>query len=189
MGSTDLRPVVFVDRDGVLIENCSEYVRSWSDVEIFDQAVTAGRLLTKAGLPLVVVTNQQLVGKGIATLDAVTALNNRIIDTFRSAGVDILAGYMCPHLREDDCQCRKPRPGMLLQAATEHQIDLEKSFLVGDATTDLLAAEAAGVTGILVRTGRGVSEEPKVAGEYSSRWAVLSDFLAAASFVLGSRGV
>jgi D-glycero-D-manno-heptose 1,7-bisphosphate phosphatase len=189
MDLNGLRPVVFVDRDGVLIENRPAYVRCWEDVEIFPRAVEACRILTEAGLALVVVTNQALVGRGLLPYDEVAALNDRILDSFASAGALILGRYICPHHPDKDCSCRKPKPGMLLQAAKEHGIDLSRSFLVGDAVTDLQAAEAAGVTGILVRTGRGVDEEPKVAQIFDSRWAVEDDLLAAASFILVSKVV
>jgi D-glycero-D-manno-heptose 1,7-bisphosphate phosphatase len=188
MGSNGLRPVVFVDRDGVLIENREHYVRTWEEVEIFPGSIEAGRMLTAAGLGLVVVTNQALVGRGYLPLEVVSSLNNRILDCFKDAGVEIIGRYMCPHHPDDNCGCRKPKPGMLLQAAKEHGIDLSNSYLVGDATSDLLAAEAAGVTGILVRTGRGVSEEPKVAQDYNARWVVQNDFLAAATYILASKG-
>jgi len=189
MGASFQQQVVFLDRDGVLIENRQEYVRCWADVAIFPQAVEACHLLSEAGFAIVVVTNQAVVGRGILTYETVRDLNERIIDAFRSAGANILASYICHHHPDEQCDCRKPRPGMLLQAAREHDIDLTKAFLVGDALTDIQAAEAGGVKGILVRTGRGISQEPLVTHTYGSRFVVCDDLLAAATLILASIGV
>lgn len=151
---------VFLDRDGVLIENVHTYVRSWDEVEIFDQAVEAFSRLTRLGVPMVVVTNQAGVGRGVLTLDYVTDLNRRILGEIeRRGGGRFLASYLCPHHPDDNCDCRKPLPGMLLRAAREHGLDLSRAVMAGDGVTDLQAAEAAGVHGVLVRTGRGAEQE------------------------------
>lgn len=189
MSSTDPRQAVFLDRDGVLIENRDGYVKSWAEVEVLEQAVEACKLLSEAGYPIVVVTNQQVVGKGILTLEETEILNEEILNVFRSKGANIVGSYLCHHLAEEGCNCRKPRPGMLLQASIEHGIDLARSCMVGDALTDIQAADAAGVTGILVRTGRGVRQEPLVTEAFGSRCAVFDDMLAAASYILVSSGV
>jgi D-glycero-D-manno-heptose 1,7-bisphosphate phosphatase len=171
--------VVFLDRDGVLIENVPSYVRTWEQVEIFPRAVEAVALLAREGVPMVVVTNQSSVGRGILSLDHVAGLNRRILEEIeRLAGAKFLAAYLCPHAPDEGCECRKPKPGMLLKAAAEHGLDLSRAVLVGDGLTDIHAAASAGVCGVLVRTGRGLKEEQKMHASRLNR-PVFADLLAA----------
>jgi D-glycero-D-manno-heptose 1,7-bisphosphate phosphatase len=86
-------------------------------------------------------------------------INDRLLKTIQENGVQVDGLYMCPHKPEDECTCRKPKPGLLLQAADELSLDLSSSWMIGDAWTDLLAGQAAGVGGtVLVRTGRGAAQ-------------------------------
>lgn len=186
MPATEPRRAVFLDRDGVLIENCEHYARSWSDVEIFLQAVEGCRILDEAGYALIVVTNQAIVGRGILPLPYITALNDRIIDALRAAGAPILDAYLCPHHPDDDCDCRKPKPGMLLQAAKEHNLDPSRSYLVGDNITDIQAGSAAGTHPMLVRTGRGAENEPRVAATFGDACPVFDNLLGAALYISGA---
>jgi D-glycero-D-manno-heptose 1,7-bisphosphate phosphatase len=147
---------VFLDRDGVLIENRSDYVRDWSHVVILSMTVEALAGLHEKGFKIVVVTNQSGVGRGLISLETAQEINDRLVQTLRERGGWIDAVYMCPHQPQDRCQCRKPQPGLLLQAAQELSLDLSASWMVGDAWSDLLAGQWAGVQGtIMVRTGRG----------------------------------
>jgi D-glycero-D-manno-heptose 1,7-bisphosphate phosphatase len=156
--------VVFLDRDGVLIENVPTYVRSWEDVQIFDRSVEAVSRLTKLGVPIIVVTNQAGVGKGILSLQLVTSLNQRILSRIEEmGGGKFLSAAICTHHPDDDCDCRKPKPGMLLSEAKAYDLDLSNAVLVGDGLTDIQAAAAAGVRGVLVRTGRGEAQEKELA--------------------------
>jgi D-glycero-D-manno-heptose 1,7-bisphosphate phosphatase len=151
-----LHPAIFLDRDGVIIENRANYVRSWADVEIFPQAVEA--LIQVRHLPykIIIVTNQSVVGHGLISYPEAKAINNRLVADIETKNGRIDAVYMCPHIPSDHCVCRKPKPGMLRQAAQEHAIDLKNSFMIGDALSDVAAGQAAGVKlSILVRTGRG----------------------------------
>jgi D-glycero-D-manno-heptose 1,7-bisphosphate phosphatase len=150
---------VFLDRDGVLIENRADYVRDWSDVSLLPGTVDALRGFHAKGLKIIVVTNQSVVSRGLISFDAAQEINNRLIKTIVENGGWIDAVYMCPHQPQDLCTCRKPQPGMLLQAARELSLDLGASWMVGDAWSDLLAGQSAGLEGtIMVRTGRGTSQ-------------------------------
>lgn len=149
------RPAIFVDRDGVLIENRDEYIRLPEHIKPLAGALEACFEVNRSAYALVVVSNQSAVGRGILTLDQALDLNRIALDHFRSHGVRFDGAYICPHAPEDHCECRKPKPGMLLQAAREHDLNLQASFLVGDNITDMQAAEAAGATGVFVRTGLG----------------------------------
>ena len=176
---------VFLDRDGVLIENRAEYVREWAHVEIFEEAAAACRRLSEAGYLLLMVTNQSAIGRGILTYNEVKAINDRVIGEFALRGADIEAAYICPHAPDEACDCRKPLPGMLLQGAREHRVDLSKSFMIGDAGTDMEAADAAGAVGIMVRTGRGRTQEAKLSAENRLVWEVVEDLQAATDMILG----
>lgn len=150
---------VFLDRDGVLIENRSDYVRDWSHVTILPRVMDALSGFHKVGFKIVIVTNQSAVGRGLISMGTAQEINERLIHTIKESGGWVDAFYMCPHTPQDHCNCRKPLPGMLLQAAQEWSLDLRSSWMVGDAWSDLLAGQTAGLEGtILVKTGRGSSQ-------------------------------
>jgi D-glycero-D-manno-heptose 1,7-bisphosphate phosphatase len=153
-----VRPAIFLDRDGVIIENRPGHVRAWSDVAFLPGALDALADLAASPYAVVVVTNQAAVGRGLLTLDQAQALNAGVVRAIRGAGGRIDAAYLCPHRPEEICACRKPRPGLLLRAARELDLCLSDSWIVGDALTDLQAARAAGARGVLVRTGRGSAQ-------------------------------
>ena len=145
---------IFLDRDGVLIENRSEYVREWSHVKIFPGALKA--LSHLHGYKIVIVTNQSAVGRGLISLEIAHEINNQLIKVIKENKAKIDGVFMCPHTPSDQCSCRKPKPGLLLQAAKELSLDLHQSWMIGDAWSDLLAGKAAGVRGgVLLKTGRG----------------------------------
>lgn len=151
-----LEPAIFLDRDGVIIENRRNYVRSWADVEIYAQALEALASVRLSSHRIIVITNQSLIGRGIISLAAAMAINEKLVETINRASGRIDDVFMCPHAPADHCECRKPRPGLLLQAARAHAIDLSRSIMIGDALTDVMAGRAAGVgRSILVYTGRG----------------------------------
>ncbi|MGD8753270.1 MAG: HAD family hydrolase [Anaerolineales bacterium] len=152
-------PAIFLDRDGVIIENRSNYVRRWEDVAIFGQALTALAQVKSSPHKIVIVTNQSAVGRGIIPLETVLEINDRLVKIIKQTGGRIDGVYVCPHAPQDLCACRKPKPGLLLQAADELSLDLSRSILIGDALSDILAGQAAGVQQTaLVRTGLGVEQ-------------------------------
>jgi D-glycero-D-manno-heptose 1,7-bisphosphate phosphatase len=160
-----LRPALFLDRDGVIIENRDDYVRQWADVEFIPAAIEALRVIAPLDVAVIVITNQACVGKGIIALEEAEAINVRIMREVKALGGKVDAAYLCPHRPDESCACRKPRPGMLLRAAYEHNLKLSQSFMVGDAITDMQAAQAAGVSSVLVRTGRGAREFAAFSGQ------------------------
>lgn len=175
-----MQPAIFIDRDGVIIQNCDQYVRTWQDVEIFPQAIQALASPDLRAYKVVIVTNQSGIGKGLIAPDTAHAINQRLVEIIRAAGGVVDGLYMCPHTDEDACACRKPKPGLLLQAAQDLEIDLANSIMVGDALTDMQAGWAAGVrANILVRTGRGADQEQRASPALRSSFTVV-DSLAAA---------
>ena len=152
------RPAIFLDRDGVINENRADHVTSWADFALVPGALAGLRALSSLRLPLVVVTNQAIVGRGQITADALHDLHASMRALLAQHGCPITAVYACPHRPEDRCGCRKPEPGLFYRAAREHNLDLGRSYYVGDALTDIAAGQAAGCTTIVVRTGRGLSQ-------------------------------
>ncbi|MFQ5419434.1 MAG: D-glycero-alpha-D-manno-heptose-1,7-bisphosphate 7-phosphatase [Anaerolineae bacterium] len=173
-------PALFLDRDGVIIENRANYVRFWADVEIFPQALAALAKIQHLPLKIILVTNQSAVGRGIISLETAQQINKRLLAEIERANGRVDAVYLCPHAPDDHCSCRKPLPGLLQQAAREHDIDLSRSVMIGDALTDLAAGKAAGVSKVvLLRTGRGEVQLGLVEAEGYRPFA-LYDTLAAA---------
>ncbi len=154
-----MKPAIFLDRDGVIIENRSSYVRSWDDVAIFGQALTALARVASSSYKIVVVTNQSAVGRGLITLETAWEINNRLVKVIEQTGGRIDGIFMCPHAPVDNCDCRKPKPGLLLQAAQAFSIDLSRSVMIGDTLGDIMAGQAAGISQMaLVRTGLGAEQ-------------------------------
>jgi D-glycero-D-manno-heptose 1,7-bisphosphate phosphatase len=121
------------------------------------------------------------------TLDEVTEINRRLVDVITAQGGRIDRTYICPHRPEEGCACRKPRPGMLLTAAAEMNLDLGSSYLVGDARSDLEAARAAGVRGIAVLTGRGKQTVESLSPGERATWRIVEDIEEAVAYILGDR--
>jgi D-glycero-D-manno-heptose 1,7-bisphosphate phosphatase len=153
-----VRPAIFLDRDGTLIEEVG-HLGEPDGVVVLPGVPEALRRLAGAGFVLVVVSNQAGVARGLFTEDAVRAVNTHAAELLRSQGAPELEGwYFCPHHPRisGPCDCRKPGPGLLTRAAAELDLDLERSWMVGDHPVDAGAARAAGVRPIVVRTGHGL---------------------------------
>jgi len=146
---------VFLDRDGVICRNLGNHVKSWDEFQFLPQAKEAIARLTEAGLPVVVITNQAIINRGIVPASVVEDIHRRMIAEVETQGGRIARVYYCPHRPDEQCGCRKPQTGMLLQAATDLGIVPEDSCLIGDALTDILAAQAVGIKPYLVLSGRG----------------------------------
>jgi D-glycero-D-manno-heptose 1,7-bisphosphate phosphatase len=182
------RRAAFIDRDGVLNEERA-FVHRRGDFALLPGAVAALRLLKAAGYLLVVVTNQSGIARGIYSEADYLALTEHMRAELAAAGVSLDAVEYCPHLPDApleryrlDCDCRKPKPGMLLRAAQALDIEPGASFLVGDRLSDLEAGRAAGIGRcFLVRTGYALPEEAVAGAD-----AVYEDLLACARSVVAS---
>lgn len=163
---------VFLDRDGTLNREVG-YIGDPDRLELLPGVGAALARLAGAGHLLVVVTNQSAVGRGVYTAAQVDAVHARLRELLAAEGVTLAGIFVCPHAPDDDCPCRKPRPGLLLAARDALGIDLAASWMVGDNVKDVAAAQAAGVRPILVATGWGMRD----------REAALSGGLAAGDIV------
>lgn len=188
MAAPDLRPAAFLDRDGVInVER--GYVHRVEDFELLGGAIEGARLLHEAGYALVVITNQAGIARGLYTEAQYQVLTSHLQGLFSAQGLPLAGVYHCPHHPDArvaayrrDCNCRKPAPGLLLQAARELGLDLARSVLVGDKASDIGAARAAGLArAVLVRSGHAVS-----AAEAAQADACLDDLTQAARWLLRS---
>ena len=147
-----------MDRDGVIIENRADYVKSIDEVHFIPGVLTALARAARLSCRLVIVTNQSVIGRGLIDLAAAGRINDFVVRRLAAAGGRVDGVYVCPHRPDASCDCRKPAPGLLLRAAAELGIDLAASVMIGDDVTDVLAGQRAGARAILVRTGRGPSQ-------------------------------
>jgi D-glycero-D-manno-heptose 1,7-bisphosphate phosphatase len=180
------RRAVFLDRDGTINEE-REYLHRVEEFRFIAGVPGAIARLNAAGFLVLVVTNQSGVARGYYDLAAVERLHRHIEAELASCGARVDGWYVCPHHPREGvnehvrpCDCRKPLPGMLLQAAGRFGLDLARSFMVGDKGADVAAALAAGCTPILVRTGYGAGEEPCL----PEAVAVADDLAAAVEMIL-----
>jgi D-sedoheptulose 7-phosphate isomerase len=155
---TGRRRAVFLDRDGVINQNRSDYVKSWDEFAFLPEVFDALRMLASSPLAIVIVTNQSAIGRNIVTQSGVEEINRRMVEQVQQRGGRIDGVYFCPHRPEDRCRCRKPAPGLLLDAAGLMGIDLAHSYVIGDSLDDLRAGRSVGCRGALVLTGRGLEE-------------------------------
>jgi D-glycero-D-manno-heptose 1,7-bisphosphate phosphatase len=175
-----LRPAVFMDRDGCLIEE-SGYINHPSRVRMLPRSPAAVVRLNQAGIAAVMATNQAGIARGYFSNEMLLTVNAEVERQLAAAGARLDALYVCPHHPtageppyRDDCECRKPKPGLLLRAAEELGLDLSQSVMVGDKPGDVEAGQAAGTATVLVLTGYG-------RGEWETRrheWTVKPDYVA-----------
>jgi D-glycero-D-manno-heptose 1,7-bisphosphate phosphatase len=180
---------VFVDRDGTLIEEVG-YLDRVERVELYPWTTDAIRALNRAGLPVVMVTNQSGIARGFFTEEVVDAVHRHMAELLEIGGARIDAYYYCPHHPDgkvaafaQHCECRKPGRGLVDRATREFGIDPAQSFVIGDRWFDVGLARTVGAKGLLVRTGYGRTEESRPP-EGMRADAVLDNFVEAVSWIL-----
>jgi len=188
--SSTFERAVFLDRDGTIIEEVG-YLDRPERVELFPWTIDAVRVLNRAGLAVVLVSNQSGVARGFFTEAVVDAVHQRMADLLNEGGARIDAYYYCPHHPDgkvpryaQPCDCRKPGRGLVDRAVQELGIDPAKSFVVGDRWLDVALGRAVGAQSVLVRTGYGASEEDRRPADLAAD-AVVDNLIAATSWILG----
>ena len=180
------RKAVFLDRDGVINHNLNKYVLSIESVQIIPRSLQAIANLAKSEYAVVIVTNQSAIGRGLITEEIAQNINNFILEKIQSTNGIIDGIYLCPHHPKTPCVCRKPNPGMLIQAAAELNLDLENSWLVGDAITDIQAAIAANVKPVMVGTGRGTEQAANLNSDKLAHVPFVKDLYEAIEYILSN---
>lgn len=159
---------IFLDRDGV-INIDKEYVHKIKDFELIPKTIDALKIMQDSGYVLIIITNQSGIGRGYYTEKNFQDLNKHMLELFLSKGIKILNVYYCPHSPDEGCSCRKPSTDFIKEAEKEFKIELKKSYVIGDKTSDIEMGKNAGCKTILVKTGK--------AGE-DGRHDVKPDFIA-----------
>lgn len=154
--------VVFLDRDGTVIVDPPDLrVDSIDEIELFADTIKALKYLADQDYSVIFISNQAGIGEGRFTQAEAEVIQNKVAEMLKPSGIKILKTYVCPHIPEDNCECKKPKPKMILDAAKEFDVDLASSYMVGDRQTDIMTGVNAGTKTILVKTGNSpvISEE------------------------------
>ncbi|TDR73578.1 D-glycero-beta-D-manno-heptose 1,7-bisphosphate 7-phosphatase [Paludibacterium purpuratum] len=176
--------LVILDRDGVINEDRDDYVKSPAEWVPIADSLEAIANLTQAGWRVVVATNQSGIGRGLFDMHALNAMHEKMHRLVNQAGGRIDAVVFCPHTRNDQCRCRKPAPGMVLEIAERFHVRPDSLPMVGDSLRDLQAIDAAGGHPILVKTGKG--QKTLAGGELPEHTRVFDNLYDAAEFLIQS---
>jgi len=177
--------LVILDRDGVINEDSKEFIKTPAEWHALPGSLEAIARLTAAGFTLTVATNQSGVGRGLLDEATLTAIHRRMIDAVTTAGGRIEAIHYCPHRPEDQCDCRKPQPGLLREIAARFHTSLRAVPVIGDSERDIEAARRVGARPILVLTGSGRAARERLTGRGDLE--VYDDLSAAADRLLAER--
>ena len=178
---------VFLDRDGVIsIFTPDDYIKNWEEFEFIPEGVEGLKILYNAGYRIIIISNQAGVGKGLFTEDDLNEITENMKRELKKVGVEIYRIYYCIHKKEDNCECRKPKPGLFYKAKEEiGDIDFSKTYFIGDTDIDVIAGKSAGLKTITILTGKTKSEEEV------EQWEVKPDYVfpslkEAAEFIIRS---
>jgi len=172
---------VILDRDGTINHDSDQYIKSPEEWKPIKGSMEAIARLTQAGYRIVVATNQSGIARGLFDMATLNAIHDAMHRAAAQAGGRIDAIFFCPHAADSDCECRKPRPGMLLEIARRFNVPLDEVHMVGDAVRDLQAAAAAGARPVLVLTGKG--RKTQQAGDLPRGTQVFDDLAAFAEHI------
>lgn len=166
--------MVFLDRDGVINRDSPDYIKSWSEFEFLPGSLEALKQLTLNGFTIIIITNQSVIHRKMVSRKTLDYIHAKMKAAVQSNGGEIKDIFFCPHIPKDQCDCRKPNPGLIYAAKRRYRIDLETSTMVGDSAKDIECARNAGCgSAILVKTGNGV-----VAEEMLEERMICPDFVA-----------
>ena len=177
--------LIILDRDGVINHDSEHFIKNVDEWQPIPGSLQAIAALTEAGFTLAIASNQSGIARGLFDQDALDAMHAKMLGLINAAGGHIGRVVICPHGPDDDCACRKPRPGMLEEAARRHGLSLSSCVVVGDKRDDLKAAKAAGGRAVLVLTGKGRAEVGNQ-GMPPEADAVLEGLSDAADWIMGS---
>jgi histidinol-phosphate phosphatase family protein len=153
-----MEKVVFLDRDGVISKDSQYHIKSWDEFHFLPNVKDALKLLNQNGFHIILITNQSVIARKMVTPEGLDYIHKMMKKEIEEYGGKIEKIYYCPHHPDDGCDCRKPKPGMLLKAIEENNINPKKSFMVGDRMMDVEAGKKVGCTSIIIPSERGKKE-------------------------------
>jgi D-glycero-D-manno-heptose 1,7-bisphosphate phosphatase len=149
---------VFLDRDGVINEDSPDYIRCWAEFHFIPGSLDAIARLTRSGCSVIIITNQSVINRRMVALTELESMHRKLCQAVSGGGGRITDIFYCPHRPDEDCNCRKPKPGLIFAARDRYRIDLSSAVMVGDSVKDILAGQAAGCgRTVLVKTGNGIN--------------------------------
>lgn len=180
--------VVFLDRDGVINEDSSLYIKKWKELRFLPGSLEALKTLHTNGCTTIVITNQSMIGRKISSLKCLDEIHRNMKDTVNRQGGKIHDIFFCPHRPDENCDCRKPKPGLIIQAQKKHRVDLSTACMVGDSAKDIECARNAGLRhAILVQTGNGLNAELSLKEKDILPDYVAKDLLDAVEWILAHK--
>ena len=187
MGQTILNGVVFLDRDGTINHDSPDYIKNRSEFKIIPGSIEAIRLLTVSGFTSIIITNQSALARKLISPDELDHIHAVLKAAILSGGGKITDIFFCPHLPDEGCDCRKPAPGLLLQAQLKYNINLGTSIMVGDSAKDIECARNAGCgQAVLVKTGKDDAAEDMLKSKQIDADYTAVDLFDAANWILAN---
>ena len=176
--------LIVLDRDGVINHDSDAYIKSKEEWLPIDGSLEAIARLNHGGYTVVVASNQSGLARGYFDIEALSAMHKKMDDMLTKLGGQIDAIFYCPHGPDDGCDCRKPKPGMLLEICQRFNVPLKEVVFIGDSISDIKAASNANSKAMLVRTGKGVKAEKILQAECKASIPVYDDLAAAVTAIL-----
>lgn len=176
--------VIVLDRDGVINHDSDDYIKSAEEWRPLEGSLDAIARLKHSGYTVVVASNQSGLARGYFDIEALSAMHGKMDEMLAEIGARIDAIFYCPHGPEDGCDCRKPKPGMLLEIGQRFNVSLEDVIFIGDSISDIKTAYSAHAKAILVRTGKGAKAEKILQTECKGSVPVFDDLASAVTAIL-----
>jgi len=178
--------VVFLDRDGTINQDAADYIKSWPEFKFLPRSIEALRDLTAAGFIIIVITNQSAIPRKFLSAEELENIHSKMKAAVESQGGKISDIFVCPHMPDAGCDCRKPAPGLIDQAKKKHDIDLATAAMIGDSARDIECAQKAGCgRTILVKTGNSREAQQILAEKDLRPDSVAQDLYDAARWLIG----
>lgn len=182
-----LRKVVFLDRDGTINKDSPNYIKNWEEFKFLPRSLNAIKQLTLNGFATIVITNQSAVARKLISLQELEQIHTMMRKMVQSNGGKIKDVFYCPHMPDDDCDCRKPQPGLIHQAQKKYHIDLSAAIMVGDSDRDIVCARNAGCgRAVMVKTGNSRKAQRRLAEKGSAPDFVAEDLYDASNWIINT---
>ena len=149
---------IFLDRDGVINQERKDYVKKLDEFRILDKTSDAINIIKNHGFLVIIITNQSAISRKLLSVQTLNKIHEKLQSYLEKYDTSFDGVYFCPHIPSENCECRKPKPGLIVQAVTDFQIDLSQSYMIGNSETDVQAATNAGCKGILLKENQTLLE-------------------------------